>query len=86
MKVGTIHPGITLEEIRKSTGFELLVPEGISETLPPTEEEINILRNKVDPLGIRKLEVLTGNEREELLNIIIEKELAMENRFPKLIS
>ena len=86
MKVGTIHPGIKIDEIRKSTGFELLVPEGISETLPPTEEEINILRNKVDPLGIRKLEVLTGNKREELLNIIIEKELAMENRFPKLIS
>ena len=85
MKIGTIHPGITLEEIRKSTGFELLVPEGISETLPPTEEEINILRNKVDPLGIRKLEVLTGKEREELLNQIIEKELAMEKRIPKLI-
>ncbi len=86
MKVGTIHPGITLEEIRKSTGFELVVSEGIRETLPPTVEEINILRNKVDPLGIRKLEVLAGKEREELLNIIIEKELAMENRFPKLIS
>lgn len=86
MKVGTIHPGITLEEIRKSTGFELIVSEGIRETIPPTEEEINILRNKVDPLGIRKLDVIAGKEREELLNIIIEKELAMENRFPKLIS
>lgn len=86
MKVGTIHPGINLEEIRKSTGFELIIPEGIRETIPPTEEEINILRNKVDPLGIRKLEVLAGKDREELLNIIIEKELAMEIRFPKLIS
>jgi acyl CoA:acetate/3-ketoacid CoA transferase beta subunit len=86
MKVGTIHPGIKLEEIRKSTGFELIVSEGIRETIPPTEEEINILRNKVDPLGIRKLEVLTGKERELLLNEIIEKELKMETRFPKLIS
>jgi len=85
MKIGTIHPGITVEEIRKSTGFELIVPEGIRKTIPPTEEEINFLRNKVDPLGIRKLEVLTGKEREELLNQIIEKELAMEKRFPKLI-
>ena len=85
MKIGTIHPGISLEEIRTSTGFELLFPEGIRETIPPTEEEINILRNKVDPLGIRKLEVLTGKEREELLNQIIEKELAMEKRIPKLI-
>ena len=86
IKIGTIHPGVTLEEVRESTGFELLVPEGIKETIPPTEEEINILRNKVDPLGIRKLEVLTGKEREFLLNDIIEKELKMETRFPKLIS
>ncbi len=86
MKIGTIHPGITVEEIRKSTGFELIVPEGIKKTIPPTEEEINVLRNKVDPLGIRKLEVLTGKEREGLLNEIIENELKMENRFPKLIS
>jgi len=88
IKIGTIHPGVTLEEVRESTGFELLVPEGIKETIPPTEEEINILRNKVDPLGIRKLEVLTGTgkERELLLNDIIEKELKMETRFPKLIS
>ena len=85
IKIGTIHPGVTLEEVRESTGFELLVHEGIKETIPPTEEEINILRNKVDPLGIRKLEVLTGKEREELLNQIIEKELAMEKRIPKLI-
>lgn len=85
MKIGTIHPGITIEMIRESTGFELVVPEGIRKTIPPTEEEINILRNKVDPLGIRKLEVLTGKEREVLLNKIIEKELAMEKRFPQLI-
>jgi len=85
MKVGTIHPGITLEEIRKSTGFELLVPEGVRETIPPTEQEIDILRNKVDPLGIRKLEVLAGKEREVLLKKIIEKELAMEKRIPKLL-
>ena len=50
-----------------------------------TEEEINILRNKVDPLGIRKLEVLSGKEREVLLNNIIEKELAIEKRFPPLL-
>ena len=86
MKIGTIHPGITFEQVKQSTGFELIVPEDIRKTIPPTEEEINVLRNKVDPLGIRKLEVLTGKEREVLLNEIIEKELEMENRFPKLIS
>jgi len=85
MKIGTIHPGIKLEEIRKSTGFELVIPDDLKETKAPTEKELKILREKVDPLEIRKLEVLAGKGREELLNKIIEKELAMEKRFPKLL-
>ncbi|MHA1723406.1 MAG: CoA-transferase [Promethearchaeota archaeon] len=86
MKIGTIHPGVDLETVKESTGFELIIPEKIEETRPPTLKEIQILREKVDPLGIRKLEILSGKEREELLNQIIKEEIAMENRFPKLLS
>ncbi|TFG24218.1 MAG: hypothetical protein EU529_04920 [Promethearchaeota archaeon] len=85
MKIGTIHPGIDLETVKKSTGFELIIPKDLKETKPPTEKEIKLLRGKVDPLEIRKLEVLGGKEREELLNQVIEKELAMEKRFPNLL-
>ena len=85
MKVGRIHPGIDIEEIKNSTGFELIIPKELKETIPPTIEEIKALREKVDPLGIRKLEILAGKEREELLTDIIEKELAIEMRFPKLL-
>ena len=48
-------------------------------------KEIKLLREKVDPLRIRKLEVLAGKEREDLLNEIIEKELNKPNKMPKLI-
>ena len=85
MKIGTIHPDVELEEVQNSTGFELIIPEDLKETKPPTTSEINLLREAVDPLGIRKLEVLAGKEREELLNEIIVKELAEENKFPKLL-
>ncbi len=83
MRLKTIHPGVDNETVQNSTGFELIVSEEIKETTPPKKKEINLLREKVDPLGIRKLEVLAGKEREELLNKVIEKELAMKNRFPK---
>ena len=86
MKLGTIHPGVDIETVKNSTGFELIVPEVVNETIPPTVEEIALLREKVDPLGIRKLEVLAGKEREDLLDQIIQKELAMVNRFPKSLS
>ncbi|MBE8539999.1 CoA-transferase [Geoglobus acetivorans] len=45
------HPGLTPEEVLENTGFEIDVSKAI-ETEPPTEEEIWILREKVDPEGI----------------------------------
>jgi acyl CoA:acetate/3-ketoacid CoA transferase beta subunit len=80
------HPGVDVESIKESTGFDLIISKNIKETKPPTIREIKLLREKVDPLSIRKLEALAGKEREELLNEIIKKELSMENRFPKLIN
>ena len=85
MRLGTIHPNVDIEMVRDSTGFDLIIPKDLKETKPPTIKEIKILREKVDPLNIRKLEVLAGQEREELTNQIIKKELSMEKRFPKLI-
>ncbi|MFX1304880.1 MAG: CoA-transferase subunit beta [Promethearchaeota archaeon] len=85
MRVASIHPGIDLEKIKESTGFELVIPKEIKETKPPTLNEIKLLREKVDPLSIRKLEVFSGKERENLLDEIIQKELAMEKRFPRLL-
>jgi len=85
MKLGSIHPGVDLEALKDSTGFELIIPNELKETLPPTIKEIQLLREKVDPLNIRKLEVLSGNERKELLDDIIQKELAKQNKFPILL-
>jgi glutaconate CoA-transferase subunit B len=85
MKLGSIHPGVDLETVKDSTGFELVIQKKVKETLPPTVKEIKLLRENVDPLNIRKLEVLSGNEREALLDDIIQKELAKENKFPRLL-
>jgi len=86
MRLASIHPGVDIETVKKSTGFELVIPENVQETNPPTVNEINILREKVDPLKIRKLEILAGKEREELLDEIIQKELLMKQKFPKLLT
>ncbi len=86
MRLASLHPDIDIETIIKSTGFDLIIPNKIKNTKPPTKKEIKLLREKIDPLNIRKLEVLTGKEREELLSIIIEKELAMTNKIPLLLN
>lgn len=49
MEVVSIHPGITLDQVRAQTGFELGVREPLEQTLPPSEVELRILREEVDP-------------------------------------
>src|SRR5947207_11629437 len=49
MEVRSLHPGISLEQIRAATGFELGVREPLDTTLPPTEHELQVLRTEVDP-------------------------------------
>jgi glutaconate CoA-transferase subunit B len=49
MEVLSLHPGVSLEQVRQATGFELGVREPLGTTLPPTEHELQILRAEVDP-------------------------------------
>ncbi len=48
MKLLETQPGVSVEEVMENTGFELLLPERIEQSQPPTEEELRILRDEVD--------------------------------------
>ena len=52
MKIESIHPGIELDEVKENTGFELLTKGKIHTTEAPTNEELNILRQEVDPFKL----------------------------------
>ena len=47
------------------------------ETPAPSADEIQLLREKIDPLGVRKLEMLGGSARKELLTQILTAENAL---------
>jgi glutaconate CoA-transferase subunit B len=49
MRIISINPGYTVEDVQKNCGFELLKADKIIETAPPTAEELRILREEVDP-------------------------------------
>jgi len=74
MQLITKHPGISIEEIKENTSFDLTIPKTIQETELPTEHQISLIRSKIDPNGTRRLEMLGGKERLSLLLDIIEKE------------
>ncbi len=45
------HPSVSIEKILENTGFALDIA-GATETEPPTEEEIDLLRNTIDAEGL----------------------------------
>jgi glutaconate CoA-transferase, subunit B len=52
MRIESLHPGSSVEKVQSETGFELLVYDELGCTEPPTEEELRILRDEVDPLKL----------------------------------
>ena len=48
MRLEALHPGVTREEVEAATGFELLIPDRIDMTEPPTAEELALARS-LDP-------------------------------------
>jgi glutaconate CoA-transferase, subunit B len=51
MRVETLHPGITKEDVIANTGFEMLFTDPLPITAEPSAEELHILRTQVDPQG-----------------------------------
>lgn len=47
-----LHPGRTVEEAKENTGWELKVSEVLRFTEPPSERELKILREELDPQRI----------------------------------
>ena len=54
MRLHSVHPGISVEKVIENTGFDLIIPEKIIETIPPTQEELFTLRMRVDRTGFLK--------------------------------
>jgi len=78
MRLLTVHPGVSPRRVQAKTGFELIVPGDVTETEPPSAEELRLLREEIDPLGVRALETLSGAARREKLRQILAEEQAVE--------
>lgn len=47
----SLHPSVTLEQVREATAWELRVAGDLGETPSPTEEELRLIREELDPEG-----------------------------------
>jgi glutaconate CoA-transferase subunit B len=51
IRLATVHPGVSVQQILENTGFDLIIPKEVITTEPPTYEELELLRT-IDPNGV----------------------------------
>jgi len=49
MRLIATHPGVTAEQVLENTGFEMLVADDVTLNPEPTDEELKLLREEIDP-------------------------------------
>jgi acyl CoA:acetate/3-ketoacid CoA transferase beta subunit len=57
MRLRSVHPGVGVDEVVSATGFELVVPDDVPESRLPTDDELRLLRERIDPKGFGVKEV-----------------------------
>ncbi|HJR25073.1 MAG TPA: CoA-transferase [Acidimicrobiales bacterium] len=57
MRLRSVHPGVTVDEVRAATGFELAVPDDVPTSRLPTPDELELIGTVIDPAGARLQEV-----------------------------
>jgi acyl CoA:acetate/3-ketoacid CoA transferase beta subunit len=56
MRVRSLHPGVTVDQVVAATGFELIVPDAVPESPIPTQADLDLIA-EFDPSGLRNQEV-----------------------------
>jgi len=57
MRLRSVHPGVSVEDVVAATGFELAVPADVPKSRLPTPEELELIREVIDPEGAREREL-----------------------------
>jgi glutaconate CoA-transferase subunit A len=73
-RVDSLHPGVSLAEVEDNTGFTLLHEPEIPLSPLPGDDVLRLIRDEIDPLGVRELEFVTSADRVPLLDAILERE------------
>lgn len=57
MRLVSVHPGVRVEDVVENTGFPLVIEGEVPETRAPSDAELKLLREKIDPRGAGQKEV-----------------------------
>ena len=52
MQLTALYPGVTREDVQAEVGWPLRLAEKIGEIAPPSNEELRLIREEIDPGGM----------------------------------
>jgi glutaconate CoA-transferase subunit B len=73
LEVVSLHDGVAFAVAQERTGFPIATG-AIAVTEPPTADELALLRDEIDPFGVRELEMVGSAQRAQMMREIWEKE------------
>ena len=72
-----LMPGVTHERVSEATGFSVRFDQNCREVAAPDRETLDILRRRIDPLGLRRLEFVGSRDRGALIAEILAADRAI---------
>jgi acyl CoA:acetate/3-ketoacid CoA transferase beta subunit len=73
-RVESVHPGVDVQTVVDNTGFRLDVPSDVPLTAEPTQQQLDLLRGKIDPFGTVKFDFVSGKDRLAYLKDVLDAE------------
>ena len=52
LEISEVHPGLTVDDVRAATGWDIAVADDVRETARPTVEEVRLLRDEIDTVRL----------------------------------
>ena len=76
-RLASVHPGVSLDKIKAQTGGDFLIAEPLPQTEAPSQDDLRLIREEVDPFGIRQLEFVPGRDRLAMIQRILAAEAGL---------
>jgi acyl CoA:acetate/3-ketoacid CoA transferase beta subunit len=49
MRLRSVHPGVSVEQVQAATGFPLVIPDEVPQTSVPEDQQLHLIREVIDP-------------------------------------
>ena len=57
MRLASVHPGVSVDDVVEATGFELVIGDAVPQTRAPEAEELRLIRQVLDPESLARKDV-----------------------------